>query len=275
MQTAYKIRTLSLHELTSEKEIQKDQLEEAETRAMHLKLQLENMAKRVSEQDSAMEELVQQLAKEKLGRQEEKEASEKSIALIKQHAEEHSQVSGYEEDLGISKAGTAKTRWRNSNGSGDYSVGAESDDDAASGKSESVFSRSRSPTLMTRDSTPEISQAPFGRIAVLQKDAGRQPLTTHKGFQQPTSTFQRIMKGMGSSNDGSPTKEEMGGIGLGSGCSNCMGRDSSVAWDTVGLLKAENKGLKERVLCVEEAVEGALDLCTAQGFEMWLKRQEK
>jgi len=128
---------------------------------------------------------------------------------------------------------------------------------------------------MTRDSTPEISQAPFGRIAVLQKDAGRQQSTTNKGFHQPTSTFQRIMKGMGSSNDGSPTKEEMGGMGLESGCSNCMGRDSNVAWDTVGLLKAENKGLKERVFCVEEVVEEALDLCTAQGFDMWLKRQEK
>ena len=46
------------------------------------------------------------------------------------------------------------------------------------------------------------------------------------------------------------------------GCENCRGKDSSVAWDTVGLLRAENKGLKERVGTLEGAVEGALDLCS-------------
>jgi hypothetical protein len=44
------------------------------------------------------------------------------------------------------------------------------------------------------------------------------------------------------------------------GCRNCRGGQASVAWDTVGLLRAENKGLKERMANLETAVEGALDL---------------
>ena len=53
-----------------------------------------------------------------------------------------------------------------------------------------------------------------------------------------------------------------GGIGLGEqGCTNCRGKDASVAWDTVGLLRMENKGLKERVGELESAVDGALGVC--------------
>jgi hypothetical protein len=38
-----------------------------------------------------------------------------------------------------------------------------------------------------------------------------------------------------------------------------------VAWDTVSLLRAENRGLKERVGSLEGAVETALDLCSNMG----------
>ena len=39
-----------------------------------------------------------------------------------------------------------------------------------------------------------------------------------------------------------------------------------MAWDTVGLLRAENRGLKERVGELEGCVEGALDLCSGLGL---------
>jgi hypothetical protein len=45
-----------------------------------------------------------------------------------------------------------------------------------------------------------------------------------------------------------------------SSCGNCEGQSVSVAWDTVSLLKDENKGLKERVSELETAVEGAIDV---------------
>jgi hypothetical protein len=43
-------------------------------------------------------------------------------------------------------------------------------------------------------------------------------------------------------------------------CRNCQGQEASIAWDTVNLLKDENKGLKQRVEELETAVEGALDV---------------
>jgi hypothetical protein len=42
-------------------------------------------------------------------------------------------------------------------------------------------------------------------------------------------------------------KEEMRGIGLEDGCRNCQGREASAAWDAFGLLRAENRGLKNRL----------------------------
>jgi len=42
-------------------------------------------------------------------------------------------------------------------------------------------------------------------------------------------------------------------------CRNCEGQDASAAWNTVSLLRDENKGLKRRVGELESAVEEVLD----------------
>jgi hypothetical protein len=51
------------------------------------------------------------------------------------------------------------------------------------------------------------------------------------------------------------------------GCPRCAGAggDAGFAWDTVGLLQAENGGLTDRVLALDRAVEGAL-ACVRGGF---------
>ncbi len=49
----------------------------------------------------------------------------------------------------------------------------------------------------------------------------------------------------------------MGGVG----CENCRGKDASVAWNAVELLRSENRGLKDKIGALEDAVNGALDLC--------------
>lgn len=73
------------------------------------------------------------------------------------------------------------------------------------------------------------------------------------------STFQKLLHGITppapSPNPAPSSKADT------ESCTNCQGRDSSVAWDTVGLLRVENRGLKERVGELEGAVEGALRLC--------------
>lgn len=56
------------------------------------------------------------------------------------------------------------------------------------------------------------------------------------------------------------TGDSSGDGGGAYGCRKCQGQDSSVAWDTVSLLRDENKGLKHRVAQLEVAVDGALDL---------------
>ena len=258
LQTAYKLRTVSLHDISADKEAQDEELEEAETRAQCLRSQLQEMSDRVAEQDRVIEELVEQLATEKQARAEEKLAREKSLALIKAS---HERSLSEAEELAFSKKPRPRA-WRKSGGS----TTTECDSDAELGSpTDSVFSRSRSPaptitsmlssaTCTSADTTPEILQASFARVVSLQ------PVTAvvHQQQQRPSpiqqpSTFQKILHGITPS-----TSTEYG-------CDNCRGGDATVAWDTVSLLRAENKGLKERVGSLEGAVETALDLCSNMG----------
>jgi septal ring factor EnvC (AmiA/AmiB activator) len=122
LQTAYKLRTLSLHELSAEKSAITDELEEASTRTTCLRTQLEDMASKVSEQDAKIADLAAQLEKEKQARAVEKEAREKSIALIQANARDsrksYNEVPDIStEDLGISnaKSPARQKKWRGKN----------------------------------------------------------------------------------------------------------------------------------------------------------------
>lgn len=242
-----------------------------------LKSQLEDMAARVLEQDIAIAELATELSREKAARSLEKAAREKSIALVQANARHSQQSIGAEiteEDLGIGSAVSptaGRGKWR---GSADLS--AEGESDTESGGAESVFSRSRSPTftmnsVSTRDSTPEIHQASFGRMMPNTNP----PTTRPKQITQQKSTFQKIMSSVtpivveptDSPKEGRRSWVGNEGIGMREeGCSNCRGKDASVAWDTVGLLRAENKELKEQVGSMEEGVDGALAVLYGYGL---------
>jgi len=119
LQTAYKLRTLSLHELSADKSAIEEELEEASTRATCLRTQLEDMASRVSEQDAKVADLTAQLEREKQARTAEKEAREKSIALIQASARDsrsYNEVPDIlSEDLGISNAHGKQKKWRGKN----------------------------------------------------------------------------------------------------------------------------------------------------------------
>ncbi|KAF7902120.1 uncharacterized protein EAF01_007418 [Botrytis porri] len=262
LQNVYKLRTIQYNEIRAEKDAQEEELEEAQTRAKFLKLQLEDMVKKFNEQDNTIEELVNQLAEEKLARVEERDQFNAQIkrreeeARISQHRTSCCSTAG-EEDLGIPP--DIRAKWRKSAGSADLS--GESDDDMASGGGESVFSRSRSPTLTvstvmttkesTRDSTPDVPSS-FGRVGALQKDAqiNNNPTIVVPAKPKPQTSAFKKMLGIGSG-ESSPTN----------GCANCNGQGTSMAWDTVGLLRAENKTLKDRVNLMEGEIEGALDIC--------------
>ena len=82
LQTAYKERTIALHEMTAEKETIAEESEGAVTRARHLKMQLDDMTARFAEQDQAMMNLVEELAQEKQARREDEEVRKKTIRVV-------------------------------------------------------------------------------------------------------------------------------------------------------------------------------------------------
>jgi hypothetical protein len=259
LQSAHKQRITSLHELSEEKSALADELEEAETRATHLKRQLEGMASRVMQQDEEIGNLKAELAAERRARADEKEAREKSIALVKSHRATPSNSSlvsstADTEDLEVPVRGSQK--WRQSDSS---EILSESDDDST----ESVFSRSMSPTLSTMSAitTPELGYVTQKNMTpVVKTDAVHIAMDLQKSIRprpvQQRSTFQKIL-GRGTEVAKEAREEELGTAD--EGCKNCRGGPASVAWDTVGLMKAENRGLKERVGELEDAVDGALD----------------
>ncbi|CAL3964502.1 unnamed protein product [Diplocarpon coronariae] len=260
LQTAYKLRTLSFHELSAEKEAMSEGIEEAETRAQCLKNQLENLAHQVSSRDATIADLAAELAAEKQAHAEENLACKQSIALVTGRRGKHLSIDTTGEDLGISHS-----RRRNRTSDDGSSISTEGESDAESGSADSVFSRSGSPTLTMSSpsvkgaistSTPEFLKAPCAGVV---PTAGLGPNAVRPATTKQKSTLQKILGGISEKQAG---RSERDRIGMGEeGCGNCRGKDVSVAWDAVGLMRAENTGLKDRVQELERAVDGALDAC--------------
>ena len=81
-QTAYQDNLKALRAATSEKLVQADELEAAQTRNEHLKFQLTDMAERAIEQEKALQLLQQELETERLRRRDEDEARKQSVRLV-------------------------------------------------------------------------------------------------------------------------------------------------------------------------------------------------
>lgn len=230
VQNAYRQKTLTLREMEAERAAHRDEIEEAVTRATHLKLQLEGMASKALEQELAMRDLMDQLMAEKKARAEEKIIRER---LAARYAIPEGSITSEDFDSDA----RSRSTWRESNESYD------TEDEEESSLDESLFSRSRSPTL-----------AEGSVLDYPTPKAGR----ARNGAQM--TTFQKIIKGV------VDVAEEIGQeLGTVQACRNCEGKDASVAWDTVSLLRDENKHLKQRVGQLEVAVEGALDLVNGLG----------
>lgn len=248
MQNAYRQKAQALSELEKEREADRDELEEAETRATHLKLQLEDMAHKAVEQERHMKQLMEELAAERRARADDQSMLKRLPTGLQSEA-----GSTISEDLGVDDADDMqKRKWRKSNGT---DVSFETDDDSISfGEGESVFSRPRSPSASTFTTTrggadtasvvdmplPTPTSTRFGGSAGVRSSVAS---SNRKSTASQMSTFQKLMKGI-SGDDG---------------CKNCKGQDASVAWDTVGQLRDENKNLKSRVGELEDCLEGALD----------------
>ncbi|KAM7223825.1 hypothetical protein V8F06_000841 [Rhypophila decipiens] len=274
-QNAYRERTVTVREMQAERSAQADEMEEAETRAQHLKMQLEGMARKAQEQESVMKQLMEELAAERRARANEQRrfvalmAGDKSPVVM---SEGGSMVS---EDLGVDedrlRLRMQKKDWRVSNGSMmSLGNGLVDETDEESAESESVFSRCRSPPLLSPLGNEVYSSNYGGSGTLIEHARNASSLSAASSIKQQqhvqqqqkaaggnggVSTLAKIIRGISGENE-EPVSE----------CENCQGQDASVAWDTVSLLRDENRHLKNRVGQLEVAVEGALDLVNGIGL---------
>ncbi|KAL8960120.1 MAG: hypothetical protein Q9183_005517 [Haloplaca sp. 2 TL-2023] len=242
MQLAYKDRSRALQDVLAEKEAQAEELEGAQTRTRHLKLQLDDMTAKLGEQDKAMMDLVDQLAQEKQARREAEDASKQHCAtgLVKR-------------EVGTRKAERcdgAEKQWK-SRTSTASEMSVESEESCA----ESLFSRrgATSPTMsMSSVSTmnsPD-SQLPPSMITSTAHRPQRHPSTTtpqqHHHQQQQQKTTKSDTNTITTA---APTE-----------CTKCHGLKESDAWSLLSILKLENTGLKTRLGQLEDTVDDCLGL---------------
>ncbi|KAH7326388.1 hypothetical protein B0I35DRAFT_405638 [Stachybotrys elegans] len=242
-QAAYQSRTIHIRELRADEMTQMDEKGELEMKVHHLKLQLEEMSRKAAEQESIMQSLMEELNREKKLRVDEQFAREKKLMS--------SECSTVSEDLGAEE--DQRTKWRKSGETSKSDLG--SDTDGESVDSLSVFSRSRSPTAAASMSESVLTEVPYS-----QAKPANLPIRAPRPSQPPMTTLQKLFKGV----SGESRDDTSRGV---SGCRNCQGQEASMAWDTVSLLRDENKSLKERVTDLETAVEGALDALAGFGIE--------
>ncbi|KAH6622083.1 hypothetical protein C7974DRAFT_362254 [Boeremia exigua] len=140
-QKSYRQLSTALVDVQSEQSAQDDELDEAETRARHLKMQLETMAARATEQDEQMRTLMEDLAFERHTRQEEEAARKRSLALLRGQPQ-----------CGCQDTPRRRNRISNSELSVDSGFESDAETDAAS-----LFSRNcLSPTGTDRSSILEV-----------------------------------------------------------------------------------------------------------------------
>ncbi|KAF4589758.1 hypothetical protein GQ602_003647 [Ophiocordyceps camponoti-floridani] len=238
-QAAYQRRDTALQELRAERDAQDDERSEAATRARHLKKQLEEMAHKADENEAIIRSLVQHINEDRKQRMETRRPGGK------RHVP--SMMSAASEDLAVEEDQRRNAR-RSSGLTTKSDTSSDTDEDSI--EAASVFSRCRSPTstVCTLETVTDTPPPPQIKAAVLG------PPRTPKAPQPQMSAIQKLFKGM--SGDAPKTTDDQRGP---ASCRNCQGQDASVAWDTASLLRIENRGLKQRVSELEEAVEEALD----------------
>jgi hypothetical protein len=260
-QAAYQQHAIQYQELKADRSAVNEEKEEIETRVQHLKMQLEGMARKAAEQEAVMQQLMSELALEKKLRVEARHANETAATA--------SYASTVSEDLGAEE--DQEHRQRRKSG---YTAKSESDmsfdTDEESIEAASVFSRSRSPTIATTiteaspiDATSVSMASPMSTLQQHQQQQRTPnvltPRTTPRPAQQSQmGAFQKLFKGI----SGDANKE----YASKNSCANCEGQSASIAWDTVNLLKDENRSLKEQVGELETAIEGALDVVNGIGL---------
>lgn len=227
-QAAYSEQAAMIRKITSEKNIQADELEASTTRNEHLKAQLLEMAERNSQHEKLIASL--QAENEKLTAN---ESALRSIRVITDYTSP---------DRPITPTGPRPDLPRR-NRSSDVSF-AGSDDSASTdlSSSTSIFSSDnddcdRSPGTSIGCPSPTIKQA-----RVINPSIQHSPHIEHLR----SLTTHIVMPD----------------------CQNCHGVRPHEAWEVIGVMKAENAGLKEQILALENSHDSAMDLLTWMPVEL-------
>lgn len=262
LQAAYRERAISLHEMTVEKETQSEELEGAETRAKHLKIQLDDMSAKMAKQDELMMDMVDDLAREKQLRREEGDVRKRSVMLVKPSG-------AHASNLNIRGIPDGEESQRKSVSTFVSDSGLDSEEESyvdsvyskpreANSRNASVSSFS-SPTSL--DGYTYSDPMPKPPAARLPAPAVRLPT---RGTPQAPSTFPSAPRAGGhASRQDEPACTQVEKIS--STCANCQGARSSQAWSMVQNLREENRVLKARVVQIESALDGCLDVVTRLG----------
>lgn len=226
--------------MKAEKETIAEELEGAETRTRHLKSQLDDLSARVVEQDQAMMELVDELANLKRIRAEEEDARKRTIRPVQPSISVQPDIAA----AGQQDTGARRSR-RDRLSSTSSATDCESD-------TESLFSKNQNSSPRMSLSSVETTGSP---------EAFHHPdLSFNAIFPPPFQTAHRPTARVPSVKSQASKEESCVWR-----CANCQGGGAAEAWGVVGMLKEENRCLKERVEHVEGALEGCLDVVARLG----------
>ena len=244
-QTALNQSLQSLHEIRSERNVQRDELEASQTRSEHLKLQLEEMAEKAAQQEKAMRDLTEELAAERRIRLEEEAYRGRSLRMIP--------TSNPDSTFEMHSTTPTTTNKRHNRVSDSLSINESEIDSEVSSSAGSIFSRpdhAPASVLSSTPSTPYEQRSP--EIAQVAKMTRPQLLVTPQHHHHPTdrtptlTTFTPEFP--------SPTTRRVA-----EECQICHGVPSSEAWDVLTILKDESKGLKETISQLEGGLDSTLD----------------
>ncbi len=221
MQIAYREKVDYIASIRPEQEAQKDEVEGAETRVIHLKKQLEDMSRKAHEQQITMKEMAAELAEERMKTLEAREAASSTIRFVSDSTE-NERTHGN---------GSVRRKRRGSTSNASDS-GFESD-------MESIFS--------SYSGGPAVPDTPLSPPCLSRMTSLDSRLNIN--VQQANAHHDRT-KPVAISGGTTPTATGRSGQRL--------GREGA-AWATVETLRNENHELKRYVQDMQESLQGCID----------------
>ena len=253
LQTAYRAERKHFENFMAERSVQDDEVEEAKVRARHLKLQLDDMAAKASEQDATARALGEELAREKLRREEEEDARKRSVMIV-QNANNSYRLNTRMEKL--AQRGTVAVNVNDTND--------EDDDSDAESLVESVFSHGDRAISPVRSVTTTCSEVESPNQTV-QLEYPARSLQIRPSPMQKQSTFERVLEEIsGKKNDNHHHLTPGAFKGLGvlneNAFTNLNDNERRRLYASIDELEEDNSSLRARVAQLESAVDSCLSL---------------